>query len=323
MPLPQTVTSCDRGPPRDRGWLRDLPCSDHSDHSDLWGQVSCRAATLWRMPEVRRAELARQVVVGLAAGVTASYAGPVAGAVASGAAPAVLVGLDFISATIGARRLEHAAETLGDAADETGAKTPEEFIEFVKAAVRDERHQELLARALTIAQDTAMRDKRRALGRVLASAADETGTKVDDEMLFIRVLADLDPPHIRCLRIMATQPPQLDAINRQRLAVGEPAVRQWHPSDIAGQDPGLKETVWALLPVLARNHLITGGHEVITWAGREPEYVITPYGEHMLARLAEPAPSSEETPSVAGLGTMTIGTSAQVPYRRIGSRADR
>ena len=108
------------------------------------------------MPEPSRTELTRQVVVGLAVG-AASYAGPVAGTLASGAAPAVLAGMDYISATIGTRRLEHATETLGDAADESGAKTPEEFIEFVKAAVRDEQHQELLARALTIAQDTATR----------------------------------------------------------------------------------------------------------------------------------------------------------------------
>jgi hypothetical protein len=145
--------------------------------------------------------------------------------------------------------------------------------------------------AEVLAQDTA---KRRALGRVLASAAGETGTRVDDELLFIRVLADLDPPHIRCLRIMATEPPHLDAINRQRQAVGEPAVRQWHPSDIASQDPGLENAVWALLPVLARNHLISGGYDVITRAGHEPEYVITAYGEHMLARLAEPSPGQPE-----------------------------
>lgn len=97
-------------------------------------------------------------------------------------------------ATIGSRRLEHAAETLGDAADEFGAEIPEEFVKFVEAAASDEQHQELLARALTIAQDTAMRDTRRALG-----------------------------------------------------------------------------------------------YEVLTWAGREPEYVITPYGEYLLARLAGPA----------------------------------
>jgi hypothetical protein len=242
------------------------------------------------MPEVSRSELARQVVVGVAAGLAASYAGPIAAVAASGAAPAVLAGMEYVSATIGSRRLEHATETLSDAADESGATTPGEFVKFLEAALCDEEHQELLARALAIAQDTAMRDKRRALGRVLASAAGDTGTKVDDELLFIRMLADLDPPHIRCLRIMATNPPHLDPINQQRLAVGESAVRQWHPSDIARQDPGLKDVVWALLPVLARHHLISGGYEVLTRAGREPEYVITPYGEYLLARLAEPAP---------------------------------
>jgi hypothetical protein len=196
--------------------------------------------------------------------------------------------MDYISGTIGSRRREHAAETLTDAADEYGAQTPGEFVEFIKAAVSDEEHQELLARALTIAQDTAMRDKRRALGRALAAAASDTGTKVDDELLSIRALADLDPPHIRCLRIMATEPPHLDAINRQRQAVGHPVVRQWHPSDIAQQDPGLADVAGALLPILARHGLISGGYDVLTWAGHEPEYAITPYGEWFLTRLAEP-----------------------------------
>jgi hypothetical protein len=77
---------------------------------------------------VTREELVRQVVVFVAAGLAASYAGPIAGAAASGAAPAVLAGMDYISATIGSRRLEHATETLGDAADEFGAKMPEEFV---------------------------------------------------------------------------------------------------------------------------------------------------------------------------------------------------
>jgi hypothetical protein len=68
-----------------------------------------------------------------------------------------------------------------DAADEYGAETEEQFVAFMKAVVSDEEHQELLARTLTVARDTAMRDKRRALGRALASAASDTGTKVDAE----------------------------------------------------------------------------------------------------------------------------------------------
>jgi hypothetical protein len=62
----------------------------------------------------------------------------------------------------------------------------------------------------------------------------------------------------------------------------------------------LEGTVWALLPVLACNYLISAGFEVLTRAGREPEYVISPYGGHMLARLAEPVPSSEGCTSLTG-----------------------
>ena len=102
-------------------------------------------------------EVARQVVVNVAAGL-AGYLGPGPGALAAGAAPVVLAGLDYISGTIGSRRLDHATETLTDAATEFGATTTDEFIEFVEAAVSDEDRQELLARALTIAQDTSMRN---------------------------------------------------------------------------------------------------------------------------------------------------------------------
>src|ERR1017187_5350490 len=133
------------------------------------------------MAEVTRVELARQVVVNLAAGAASGYAGPLAGTAAAGAAPAVLAAMDYIAAVIGKRRREHAAEALSDAADEAGSQTPEEFTEFVQAALRDDEYQELLARALAVAMDTAMRDKRRALGRSVASAADETGTAVRSE----------------------------------------------------------------------------------------------------------------------------------------------
>jgi hypothetical protein len=215
-------------------------------------------------------ELARQVVVSFGAGL-AGYLGPGAGAVAAGAAPLVLAGLDYVSAIIGPRRLDHAAQTLTDGAEMFGAKTREEFKAFVEAAVSDEEHQELLARALTIAQDTAMRDKRRALGRALAAAASDTGTKVDEELLFIRIVADLDEPHIRLLRLMTTPP-----------------LRQWPPSRILEEDPGLTSP-WALLSVLARHQLISGGYEVLPPRGEiRPDYTITEYGEWFLTRLAEP-----------------------------------
>jgi hypothetical protein len=232
-------------------------------------------------------EVARQVVVNVAAGL-AGYLGPGPGVLAAGAAPVALAGLDYISSTIGARRLAHATETLEDAAAEFGAKSTDEFLAFVEAVVSDEEHQEILARALTIAQDTSMRDKRRALGRVVAQAASDVGTKVDRQLVYLRVIDDLDEPHVRLLRLMTTTPPHLDAVNRQKEKIGEPPVRQWHPSDLGQADPGIAEVVWSLLPVLARHGLISGGDDVITWAGREPEYVVTPYGEWFLTMLSDP-----------------------------------
>ena len=60
------------------------------------------------------------------------------------------------------------------------------------------------------------------------------------------------------------------------------------PWSIAEADPGLADSVWALLPVLARHLLISGGNEMLTPKGRQPEYTITPYGEWFLTRLAQP-----------------------------------
>jgi hypothetical protein len=224
-------------------------------------------------------DLARQVVVSFGAGL-AGYMGPGAGAVAAGAAPLVLAGLDYVSATIWSRRLDHAAEALTDGAEAFGAETPEEFIAFVEAAVSDEEHQELLARALTIAQDTAMRDKRRALGRALANAASDTGTKVDEELLQIRVLADLDEPHIRVLRLLATTPQH---------AIEGLDIPTWTQWGIGKDDPGLKVTALVVLDVLERHGLVSTGTMVRTPRGRmEPIYTITPYGKWFLTSLAEP-----------------------------------
>ena len=239
------------------------------------------AGTLSRVPEVDKRELARQVVVNVGAGLAAGYAGPMAGTLAAGAAPLVMAGMDWFSATIGKRRVEHATETVIYAAEEFGAETPEDFVEFIKKAVCDEEHQELLARSLTIAQDTAMRDKRRALGRALASAASDIGTKVDEELLFIRVLDDVDEPHIRLLRIMSAVPPHLAQRGLE--------ARQWYPWSIAQADPGLADVVWSLFGPLERHRLIwSAGDYLVPGGAMQPQYEITPYGEWFLTRLAEP-----------------------------------
>jgi hypothetical protein len=225
-------------------------------------------------------EVAKQVVVSVAAGL-AGYLGPGAGALAAGAAPIVQVGLNYVSSTIRSRRLDHATETLTDAADAFGAGTTAEFVEFVKAAVSDEDRQELLARALTIAQDTAMRDKRRALGRVLAQAASDTGTKVDKQLIYLRALDDLDEPHIRLLRLMAFRPSNPQSSYVASLKESREPFWQWNLHDIAQADPGIEGVARYLLPVLVRQSLISQSSEP------DQRYRITGHGQFVLAMLAE------------------------------------
>ena len=95
----------------------------------------------------------------------AGLLGPDAGAAATALTPVLETVLSGVLRSLGQHRSGHAAQTLEDAAEAAG----EPVEQFVEKAVADERRVELLARTVTIAQDTALRDKRRALGRALAA----------------------------------------------------------------------------------------------------------------------------------------------------------
>jgi hypothetical protein len=206
-------------------------------------------------------------ITAAALGASAGLAGPDAAITGAALTPMLEDALGHIFDRIDSRRRENAAETLTDAADELGAETPEQFMKFIEDAVSSPEHQEFLARALTIAQDTAMRDKRRALGRALAAAVGETGTTVDDELAFIRTLADLDPPDIRVLRLTDTVPGHLRARGYE--------VKQWYPWSIAQADPGLANSAWTSFRVLEQHGLVWSSGDQITPYGHQPEYQIT------------------------------------------------
>jgi hypothetical protein len=230
-----------------------------------------------------RYELATQVVVAVATGAV-GLTGPIPAAVATGAAPLVQAAINHVHNVISRSRLNHQVEIVMDGAEAFGAQNFETFNEFIDAAISDYEHRELLARALIAGQDAAMRDKRRALGRVLASAASDTGTKVDDELLFIRVLADLDEPHIRLLRLMQTVPKKQTDRRWDQVT--------WEIESITGADPGLGDTAVQLLRVLERHGLVwlrAGGRPD---ADKLLQYSITSYGSRFLARLADSAISS-------------------------------
>lgn len=203
--------------------------------------------------------------------------------------PAFERALFFLDGRFLRRRTMHAAETLDDAAGEAGATSEEEFDEFIQKLLSDEEHQELLARVLTIAQDSAMRDKRRALGRILANAADETGTTVDMQFLHARVIGDLDPVHVRLLRLMSLPPQHLISHATERGLDPGAAARRWYQWSVAVADPGLQEAFWAAVQVLERHGLVWNLGESHTPGGTmEPEYEITRYGDFLLGLLHDP-----------------------------------
>ena len=228
-------------------------------------------------------------VTAAALGATAGLAGPDAAMAGTALTPMIEDALGHIFDRIDSHRRENAAETLTDAADEFGATTPEQFVRFVEDAVSSPEHQELLARALTIAQDTAMRAKRRALGRALASAVAETGTTVDEELGFIRTLADLDPADIRVLRLADTVPEHLRARGYE--------AKQWYPWSIAQADPGLANSAWTSFRVLEQHGLVWSSGDGLTPYGHQPEYSITGLGEYFLARLVEPETECDGHPT--------------------------
>jgi len=221
--------------------------------------------------DASRRELAVRTVVAIGAG-SAGAIDPVLGAAATALSPAMEAALLKVMDVLGRSRAEHAADTLLDAAAAAGAQTDEEFLAFVEQAVSDESKQELLARALIIAQDTASRDKRRALGRAIASGTEGDGALVDQELIFVRVLDELDVPHVRLLQLMATVPAHYANRGQDH--------RAWMPWSIIHADPGLRDVVYSLLDTMERHALIWAQPgQYHTPAGTmEREYHISNYG---------------------------------------------
>ena len=230
-------------------------------------------------------ELAIRTAAAVVAGAT-GLLGPDALAAATALTPALETVLLHVVGTLSHHRFRHAAQTLEDAADAAG----EPVEQFAEKAVSDERREELLARTLTIAQDIALRDKRRALGRALAAGIAGDDAKIDDELLFIRAVADIDAPHIRLLALMASEHIAPDTPG------GADSLGGWSQDTIAARDPGLEEAIPALLATLESHGLVRAEDRLATWGGMmSPQvYNITAAGRTLLKRLAAEASGPEE-----------------------------
>jgi hypothetical protein len=213
-------------------------------------------------------ELAAQI---LAASVLAplNLLGPAGAILATISTPIATKIASWVVVKLAERRVKHAAETVLDAAE--AAKLP--LDEFIDRAVSDDRRHELLARTLFIAQDTALRNKRRTLGRALAAGVMGDDAKVDEELLFIRAVADIDEMHIRLL---------------QRMLHPCPIGGGWTADMIAADDPGLAAGVLALLGTLELHGLVAtaiSNRAIPSAVSSVTTYSITPLGRHFLDRL--------------------------------------
>jgi len=101
------------------------------------------------------------------------------GAVPAGTQPAAEAVQQRVVNALGRRRLAHAAEVL----ELAGGGADEQLAGFAEEAIRDEKHQEFLARVIVVAQDMADQDKRRALARSLAAAIAGEDAVLDEEFL--------------------------------------------------------------------------------------------------------------------------------------------
>lgn len=217
-------------------------------------------------------DLAIQVAAAALTG-AAALAGTVPGAAATMYQPIAAAIMTAAVQRLGRRRTEHAADTLMDAADTAGLPLGE----FMDRAVSDDRRHELFARSLRVAQDTALRDKRRALGRALAAGVMGDDARVDEEMLFLRAVDDIDEKHVRLLDRMART-------DRPSAGPG------WTISNIGRADPGLINGVRALLGSLELHGLIQQAviQRPIQGEGAgQAHYNVTQQGREFLARLTE------------------------------------
>lgn len=106
------------------------------------------------------------------------------------------------------------------------------------------------------AQDAVFQGKLDGLARSLQSAL-EDGSKVDEEILFTSVLAQLEAPHIRLLATIGRNP----AYNWNNPNKNPDTYKEWgyNSLQLATLDPGLKHVLPPLLGTLSANGLIVRG----------------------------------------------------------------
>src|SRR5579884_287330 len=227
---------------------------------------------------------AQTIAASVAAG--ASLRSPELGAAAIFLTPMTESILRQAIGALGSRRRRHVGEALIAAANARS----ETVDDLITRALEDEGSQELFVRVATAAQDAALREKRVALGRALAAGLDGAETAINDELLFVRAIADLDGPHIQLLHRMSEPREGTGQMAGHTLFDG------WTVDNLTAEVPALAQHLPSLLATLAQHGLITSQLQQTFVGVGPPMYAISAQGRLCLERLALPLEAEQEGP---------------------------
>lgn len=166
---------------------------------------------------------------------------------------------------LGERRASSVGRLVEQASDACG-QDPEVML---SDAAANEGTAQLLLDAMAAASETLLEWKVDALGKALAGGLAHDSARVDEERLVVRALADLEPPHVRALSLLA----------RAR----KPLTMRTIEANVGLTDAG------AVMPVLVRHGLaeeprkegLTVGDGPVTWE-------TTRFGRRVLKYLGGP-----------------------------------
>jgi hypothetical protein len=158
--------------------------------------------------------------------------------------------------------------------------------DFERRCEEDPDLLQLCTKVVLAAQDAVFQGKLDGLARSLASAL-EDGAKVDEEILFTSVLAQLEAPHIRLLAHIGRNPADTP-LNRDNDPTDFPTFA-YNSIQLAMLDPNLEPVLAPLLGTLSASGLITRGEPPGMMMGSlKPEqvpYAISDFGKRMIARV--------------------------------------
>lgn len=237
-------------------------------------------------------ETARRAATGVAGSIIGYVVADAPGAAVGGGAPAVL---DDAFRWLGQQwraQTRRNSERVLDVAADTADLSRDDMVVRLTA---DPKRLQVAGMALSAGAMTTDEDKLQALARSLAMAAEDDAL-VDPEMLVVAALTDMEAPHIKVLRIMAT------GASRRRIHG-----RRNHASyALRGLEHELPEVAGLMAPVLStllRHGLVSeendlrasldrrdrdrarfGGNS--SWQPRPPLYRVTDFGDHCLDLLS-------------------------------------